>query len=249
MNKYILAALVIVAVLAVGLLSYRVFFSGPEDTWLCENGEWIKHGNPSAPMPEMGCGGADESDASNNKQTAEDEPVTGMANPASTYCIEQGGALEIREGSGGQYGICILKDGTECEEWDFLRGKCGPNSIDNLAILSVSKLVNQINRASSFRSALAIYEMNEGQYPNSLDDLSEYIVINEDTLDVFTGKSFVYERKNNDYELRYYMDLSYYQEIYDTGLLEDHVYQDEIANAVNGWNTATREYLSKEGGH
>ncbi|KKP91972.1 MAG: hypothetical protein UR94_C0008G0009 [Parcubacteria group bacterium GW2011_GWA2_36_10] len=27
-----------------------------EDTWLCENGRWIKHGNPSAEMPKTGCG-------------------------------------------------------------------------------------------------------------------------------------------------------------------------------------------------
>lgn len=27
-----------------------------EDTWLCENGQWIKHGQPSAEMPKTGCG-------------------------------------------------------------------------------------------------------------------------------------------------------------------------------------------------
>jgi len=47
-----------------------------------------------------------------------------VANPASTYCIEQGGKLEIRNSAEGQYGVCILPDGTECEEWKYFRKEC-----------------------------------------------------------------------------------------------------------------------------
>ncbi|MFA5352097.1 MAG: hypothetical protein WC304_02340 [Candidatus Gracilibacteria bacterium] len=43
---YIIAALVILVVTAVAL---RII-SG-EDSWDCENGKWIKHGNPSAEQP------------------------------------------------------------------------------------------------------------------------------------------------------------------------------------------------------
>lgn len=49
----IIGFLVLVLIVAAGLL--RVF-SGDEDTWLCQNGQWVKHGNPSAPMPTSGCG-------------------------------------------------------------------------------------------------------------------------------------------------------------------------------------------------
>lgn len=28
----------------------------PEDTWLCQNGQWVKHGNPGAVAPSTGCG-------------------------------------------------------------------------------------------------------------------------------------------------------------------------------------------------
>jgi len=38
-------------VLAAGLM----FLRGDEDAWLCENGEWVSHGNPSAPKPEGNC--------------------------------------------------------------------------------------------------------------------------------------------------------------------------------------------------
>jgi len=30
------------------------FLSG-EDNWICQNGEWVKHGNPSAPKPTIPC--------------------------------------------------------------------------------------------------------------------------------------------------------------------------------------------------
>lgn len=49
----------------------------------------------------------------------------GLANPASTNCIDQGGTVDIRErGDGGQYGVCVFDDNRQCEEWAMLRGDC-----------------------------------------------------------------------------------------------------------------------------
>ena len=57
-----------------------------------------------------------------------DEPV-GLANPASVYCTEQGGSLEIHtDEAGGQNGICLFDDGSECEEWAYFRGECAPGN-------------------------------------------------------------------------------------------------------------------------
>jgi len=51
----------------------------------------------------------------------------GIANPASNYCVEQGGASETRTAEdGSQYGVCKFPDGSECDEWAFFRGKCAP---------------------------------------------------------------------------------------------------------------------------
>jgi putative hemolysin len=48
-----------------------------------------------------------------------------IANPASVYCINQSGTLEIRTASdGSQTGYCIFENGRECEEWAFFRGEC-----------------------------------------------------------------------------------------------------------------------------
>lgn len=47
--------------------------------------------------------------------------TTAIANPASEYCIEIRGQLEIREEAGGQTGYCHLPDGTTVEEWTLFR--------------------------------------------------------------------------------------------------------------------------------
>ena len=57
-----------------------------------------------------------------------DEPTdtdeSGLANPASVYCEEQGGTVDLREGAEGTYGVCVFPDGSECDEWAFFRGEC-----------------------------------------------------------------------------------------------------------------------------
>jgi hypothetical protein len=50
----VVAVLVLVA--AGGLLLLR----GNEDNWICENGAWIKHGNPREARPETLCGNSGE---------------------------------------------------------------------------------------------------------------------------------------------------------------------------------------------
>lgn len=47
--------------------------------------------------------------------------TTGIANPASTFCVEQGGTVEIVDENGGQVGYCNLPDGTRVEEWEYFR--------------------------------------------------------------------------------------------------------------------------------
>lgn len=49
------------------------------------------------------------------------KPIVALANPASVACVEGGGKLEIAEGTGGQFGVCIIKDGRRCEEWALFR--------------------------------------------------------------------------------------------------------------------------------
>ena len=67
------------------------------------------------------CGCSVASDKEINKQ----DTKTGIANPASTNCINKGGTLKIQKGGGGgEYGICIFEDNRQCEEWALFRGEC-----------------------------------------------------------------------------------------------------------------------------
>jgi len=61
-----------------------------------------------------------------------DTPQANMPNPASVYCEEQGYKTEIRTAAdGSQSGVCIFPNGSECDEWAFFRGECGPASQNN----------------------------------------------------------------------------------------------------------------------
>lgn len=53
--KLVWKILIVVLVTVVVILGIR-FFSGDEDTWLCEESGWVKHGNPSAAKPTTPCG-------------------------------------------------------------------------------------------------------------------------------------------------------------------------------------------------
>jgi putative hemolysin len=56
--------------------------------------------------------------------------TTQIANPASTFCIAQGGESKIiTAADGSQSGLCVLPYGVGCDEWAFFRGEC-PASVN-----------------------------------------------------------------------------------------------------------------------
>jgi len=65
---------------------------------------------------------ADETPGSTDEST---DGSTGLANPASVYCTENKGTLEIKDEEDGQVGYCTLEDGEVCEEWAYYRKECG----------------------------------------------------------------------------------------------------------------------------
>ena len=62
-------------------------------------------------------------------QVISGNPVSSLANPASVFCEENGGRVEIRTVNGGEVGFCVFPDGSECEEWTFFHGECATRSI------------------------------------------------------------------------------------------------------------------------
>ena len=47
-----------------------------------------------------------------------------LANPASVYCEKRGGTSNVRSTTEGDVGVCVFRNGKECDEWKFYRGEC-----------------------------------------------------------------------------------------------------------------------------
>lgn len=60
MKRTLILLLFVVLIGLAGLFVARFLFGGDEDTWICANNQWVKHGNPSKPMPQTGCGNAED---------------------------------------------------------------------------------------------------------------------------------------------------------------------------------------------
>ncbi|MBN1565839.1 MAG: DUF333 domain-containing protein [Anaerolineae bacterium] len=48
-----------------------------------------------------------------------------IGNPAAVYCKELGHEYVVEVSDPGQQGICKFADGSQCNQWAFLRGECG----------------------------------------------------------------------------------------------------------------------------
>jgi len=59
----------------------------------------------------------------NKAETPVEENNAEIANPASVYCEDNGGTLNLEEG------LCMFDDGSFCEEWSYYRGECQPGDI------------------------------------------------------------------------------------------------------------------------
>ncbi len=94
-------------------------------------------------------------------------PQVGLPNPASVFCEQNGGKLDLKtDSSGGVAGVCVFPDGSECDEWAYFRGECKPG--DSLpgatpassAELSLSALKNAVYHSPDWGD----YQLVDGIY-------------------------------------------------------------------------------------
>jgi hypothetical protein len=52
-----------------------------------------------------------------------------IANPASEFCVAQGGTVEIVDEAGGQVGYCNLPDGSRVEEWEYFNANSATTTV------------------------------------------------------------------------------------------------------------------------
>ena len=70
---------------------------------------------------------AKEPDTSSNKsRDIKIVKVTKLPDQASIYCQKRGFSPEVRvDSTGKEYKVCVFPDGNECDQFEFLREKCG----------------------------------------------------------------------------------------------------------------------------
>lgn len=102
MKKSVLYTVVILSFLILGIGGYALLSN--KDTETTENGTVSTEGESAS--------------------TEEEESESEVANPASVFCEENGGTLEIENQDSGQVGFCIFDDGSQCEEWAYYNGEC-----------------------------------------------------------------------------------------------------------------------------
>lgn len=61
-------------------------------------------------------------------RASEQEPSAGAVSPASKFCVDSGGRVQIAPSEDGEVGICILPDGQRVEEWDFYESNSNANN-------------------------------------------------------------------------------------------------------------------------
>lgn len=74
------------------------------------------------------CGGDDAPTTTDAPLTTDAPGGAQIGNPASQYCVDQGGTLELVDETAGQVGYCNLPDGTRIEEWEYFRASQTPST-------------------------------------------------------------------------------------------------------------------------
>ena len=101
--KILKIAGLVAVILIITVLGIR-FLGGPEDDWICQNGQWVKHGQPSAPKPTIACGGQTQNDISDlivvdspkpNEIVTSPLVITGQAR--GTWFFEASFPVELRD--------------------------------------------------------------------------------------------------------------------------------------------------------
>lgn len=113
-------------------------------------------------------------------QTGEPEKSeAAIPNPASVNCVEKGFRSEIRTAEdGSQYGVCIFDDGSECDEWLYLRGECSPGqatSVPGPASSATDQSTRVVEAAKDFLAGqlkidpaeIALQSVEEKDWPDA----------------------------------------------------------------------------------
>lgn len=118
---FIIIAILAVFIIAGGVILGIRFFSA-KDNWICQNGQWIKHGNPSTSMPITGCGEQNEeivitSPKANDIITS---PVSISGKARGNWMFEASFPVRVIDANGNELGVAPLQAKEDWMTIDFV---------------------------------------------------------------------------------------------------------------------------------
>ncbi|GEM_PF-3003729 len=105
---------------------------------------------------------------SDEVQTYSNDAFTGMGNPAAVYCQDLGYVFKSESTSQGDYGICSLPEGMECNAWEFLQGKCG-REYSYCAQSGLDTIIKSDGKHGLTRSYAVCVDQNQIEVGNATD--------------------------------------------------------------------------------
>jgi hypothetical protein len=100
-NKNTVIIIVSIIILAFIIIAGLRFVS-LEDNWICQNGQWIRHGNPSAPVPTAGCGESNENKNTDNLNISISNGDDASANESNDTGANQEANIIVAEPAANQ---------------------------------------------------------------------------------------------------------------------------------------------------
>lgn len=86
----------------------------------------------------------------------------GMANPASEYCVAQGGESKIKKDENwGEYGVCLI-DGKEIEEWEYYRAAMEKTN-EEMAKTYIGRSAEEVQKEFAEKNQIVRIASQDGQ--------------------------------------------------------------------------------------
>jgi hypothetical protein len=100
-----------------------VILRSPEDSWICSNGQWVKHGAPSAPMPTEPCGGQTEQEIFVTAPQANQvitSPLAVEGKARGSWFFEANFPIKIADAQGNEIGASNVRAQGDWMTSDFV---------------------------------------------------------------------------------------------------------------------------------
>lgn len=161
--------LVVALIIAAVVFGIRLFT--PEDSWVCENGAWQKHGNPSSPMPTAVCESS-QTPSPSASPSLEKKTQSSYFNTEMSFSLTYPQGAEVKDNLDGT--VSVIKWGptqkTQTEMFDGYsinidQGTMGVNkNLQSLIEADIEQKKQQLGSDFKITKSVSSYSQNGFSY-------------------------------------------------------------------------------------